>query len=263
MSTNLQSIVLAGISPSGLAHGGGHWPGFVSDEPAPDKTPVLRIDIPEADVSEADASEAADETAEPVDSSTSPAPEETSSEGIRGQAVADIADSGLLETILQGKDVKVEVTVCPPDSSAQRSSAQRSSEQRSSEHGDLRLDDPKGEQHPLIPKDRSVDLSAFTSGEEDLLRRCLKRSLPPAYVDAVIRIVSRSREEMIEDLESCLGQRTQQLHQAVSVIQNLMREKNELQGKVVRLDQMRGNLDKIHATLKGVHHEISDRETTG
>ena len=86
--------------------------------------------------------------------------------------------------------------------------------------------------------------------------------LPPTYVDAAIGIVSRSREEVIEELGRRLDHRTRQLRQAANMIQNLVREKNELQSKVVRLDRVRGNLNQLHTALRGVHHEILNRETT-
>ncbi len=248
MSTNLQSNVSAGISPAGLPHGASHGVDPACTDCAPVGNPVLRIDIPGINVPEiAGRPAVADETAEPVDSSTSASPEEASPEETPRQAVVDVASTGLIETILAAKAVQVQVEVRFPDASPRHN---------------FRLDVSEEGQRHSIPDHRPIDLSAFTASEEDLLSRCLQRSLPPAYVDAVIRIVSRSREEMVGELENCLSQRTRQLHQAIGAIQNLIQEKNELARKAVRLDRVRGNLNEVHTTLKGVHHEMSNRKTT-
>jgi len=243
MSTNLQSIVSAGISPTSLTLGAG---GCADSIPA--ENPILRFGFPAMDSADGPSRQViAEETTGPVGPSTSAAPKKRSPEEIRSRAVAEVANAGLLETVLAAKAVRGEVEVRLPKSPTGRN---------------LRFDGPQKRQSHLIPDYGSVDLSAFTTSEEDLLRRCLNRSMPPAYVDAVIRIVSRSRDEMVEDLGQCLDHRTRQLHQAVNVIQNLIREKTDLQSKSLRLDQVRSHLNEIHATLRGVHREASNRETT-
>ncbi len=229
MSTNLQSIVLAGISPTGLSHGASVWVDPVDTDSSSGENAFLRIDLPGT-------------TAEPVDSSAPAAPRKPSPEEIRSHAVAEVVDADLLETILAAKIVAPEETDRLPVSSARRN---------------YRLDGP--DQSRQV-SDELVDLSAFTANEEGSLRRCLKRSLPPAYVDTVIRLVSRSRTEMVEELGRCLDHRTRQLHQAVGVIQKLVREKNELASKAGRFDRIRGNLAEVHATLRGVHHEMVHRK---
>ncbi len=74
----------------------------------------------------------------------------------------------------------------------------------------------------------------------------------PAYVDAVMRVGLRSREDMIEEMEQCVDQRTGQLHQAVNVIQDLIRK---LEDETIRLEQTGSNLAKVHGTLSDVLHE--------
>ena len=127
---------------------------------------------------------------------------------------------------------------------------------------DFRLDGLHEKQRHLAVADDPVDSSAFTAAEEAFLRRFLRRSLPPAYVDAVIRYVSRSRKECVEDLEKHLQRRTRQLYQAVDVIEDLIRERRQLQSNAACLERTRSNLSKIRATLRGVQHQMLNRETT-
>ncbi len=236
MSTHLQSIVFAGMSPAGLSHGASYWVDPSCTDSATAENRVLRIDVPERTACR----EVADETADPVDLAPSAAPDAGLPEKTRSQEVAGAVDTSR-DADWPAQAVQVEVTAASPDSLARR---------------DFRLDiAPREQRHSAVTAE-GVDLSAFTASEESLLRRCLKRSLPPAYVDAVIRIVSRSREEMVEDLEQCLDQRTQQLYQAVGVINNLIREKEQLQSEAVHLQRTRSNLKEIHSTLRDVQYEM-------
>jgi hypothetical protein len=352
MSAHLQSIVFAGMSPAGASPGASYWVDPAWTDSATGEHPVLRTDVPEKTGCQA----IADETANPVDLSTSAAPGEASLEKTRGQAVADIVNAGLSETTLAAKDIQVEVTVRLPDSLVRRDfrlppprkqshsvyvdavigasywddpsctgfataenpvlridipegtgcqavanetadpvdsatsaapDAGLPEKTRSQEvagavntsrdttfpaqavqveatvrspdslaRRDSRLDSPPRKQSHSAVTAKPVDSSAFMGSEEAFLRRCLKPSLPPAYVDAVIRIVSRSRKEMVEALEKCLNQRARQLHQAVSVIRNLIREKEQLECEAVHLERTRSNLRKIHSTLRAVQHEL-------
>jgi len=239
MSTSLQPVVLAGMSRGKAPRGASHGVGPARSDSAAAENPVLRVDTPEGTGCRA----AADETADPVDSPTSAAAGGASLEKTLSLALANVANADLLESILAAKAVQVEVTVNVnfPDSSR---------------HCDFHLDAPQNGQSRLAAADKPVDVSAFTASEEAFLRRCLKPSLPPAYVDAVIRIVSQSREEMVQELENCLDQRTRQLYEAVNVINHLIREKQRLEGKAAHLEQTRSNLRKIHTTLRGVRHAL-------
>lgn len=182
-SPSLHSIVLAGMSPARSSHEASYWIDTSGTDLAAPENPVLRIDVPGK---------------------------------TRCQAVTDVVNAGLLETIVAAK----------------------------------------------AATDKPVDLSAFTASEEAYLKRFLKRSLPPAYVDAVIKYVSRSREEMVEEMGQSLNQRTRQLYQAVNLIKNLIREKRQLESNTLYLEQTRSNLSKIHTSLKGVHHEMLNRNAT-
>ncbi len=111
----------------------------------------------------------------------------------------------------------------------------------------------------------------------------LTRSLSPARVDAVITHLSDSvdpielstsaaldtvfpgrtrtqpaanetREEMVEELEKQLAERTHKLHEAHALIDVL--------SNAAHLERTRGNLSKIHTALKGVQHQVLNHETT-
>lgn len=208
-------------------------------------SPVFRVDAGRRTRSRRVEGEAAD----PVDLSTFVSSRAAVPEKTRSQGSAGVVNADLVDDLASARAVQVEVTLRLSDSEERR---------------DIRVDFPARMQgHLVAPTARPLDVSAFTASEEAFLRRCMHPALPPAYVDAVIRIVSRSSGEVIGELEGCLDQRTQQLHQAVNVISNLLREKKQLQSKAAALEQTRGNLGKIHATLKGVQEQVSEREAGG
>ncbi len=111
----------------------------------------------------------------------------------------------------------------------------------------------------------------------------LRRPLSPARVDAVITHLSDSvdpvelstsaaletvfpgrtrtqpaaneiREEMAEELEKQLAERTYELHEAHALIDVL--------SNAAHLERTRGNLGKIHAALKGAQRQVLNREAT-
>jgi len=205
-------------------------------------SPVFRIDAAKRTRSR----RVGDEGRDLLDLSAFVSTEAAVSESTRPQGAAGVVNADLVDAVARAETVQVEVTVHLPGSSV---------------HRDIRVDIPARKQGHSIAAAKPADVSAFTASEDAFLRRCLHPGLPPEYVDAVIRIVSRSREETIGELEKCVDRQTQQLHQAVNVIGNLLREKKQLQSKADALEQARGNLGKIHVTLKGVQEQLLERET--
>ena len=76
-------------------------------------------------------------------------------------------------------------------------------------------------------------------------------------------------QEKIEQLEQDVGElgkrlneRTQELHRANALIDDLSRKSKQLEGNVADLERTRTNFGKIYDTLRGVQDQVLSRETT-
>ncbi len=115
MSAHLQSIVFAGMSPAESSRGASYWIDPSCRDSATAENRVLRIDVPER----TDCPAVADEAGDPVDLSTSAAPDAGLPTTTRSQEVAGAVNTSL-DTILPAQAVQVEVTVRSPNSLARR-----------------------------------------------------------------------------------------------------------------------------------------------
>ena len=68
-------------------------------------------------------------------------------------------------------------------------------------------------------------------------------------------------EQGMDELENHLKQRTQVLHRTNALIDDLNREKQQLESQVAYLERSRINLSKIHHSLKGIQDQVRKRES--